>query len=123
MPYAVRESLQKDISEILNMKVIHECEVGSRSDYAYPVVVVAKRDESDSVCIDYRLMNKIKKINPEPMVTINDLFFKTANDRYFTRFDLSKGCWQMSVAEKDIKKTAFITPYGVYEFLKCALKW
>ena len=31
---------------------------------------------------------------------------------------MSKGYWQVPVAEADIAKTAFITPDGSYEFLK-----
>ena len=32
--------------------------------------------------------------------------------------DLSKRYWQISVAEEDIPKTAFVTPDGTYEFVK-----
>lgn len=41
-----------------------------------------------------------------------------AKKRFFTRIDLSKGYWQIPVAERDIPKTAFITPDGTYEFVK-----
>ena len=39
-------------------------------------------------------------------------------DKYFTRIDLSKGYWQISIPEEDIPKTAFVTPDRSYEFLK-----
>ena len=38
--------------------------------------------------------------------------------KYFTRIDLSKCYWQISLPEEDIPKTAFVTPDGAYEFLK-----
>ena len=52
--------------------------------------------------------------DPEPMPTAKHLFQKLNDDKYFTRTDLSKGYWQISIPEEDIPKTAFVT----YEFLK-----
>ena len=45
---------------------------------------------------------------------LSTLFFFS----YYSKIDLSKGYWQVPVAEADIAKTAFITPDGSYEFLK-----
>jgi len=39
-------------------------------------------------------------------------------DKYFTRIDLNKDYWQISIPEEDIPKTAFVTPDGSCEFLK-----
>ena len=36
----------------------------------------------------------------------------------FTKIDISKGYWQITISEEDIPKTAFVTPDGSYEFLK-----
>ena len=36
--------------------------------------------------------------------------------RYFSKIDLSKGYWQIPVAEEDVRKTAFVTPDGQYKF-------
>ena len=56
--------------------------------------------------------------DPEPMPTAEHLFQKLNGDKYFTRIDLSKGYWQISIPEEDIPKTTFVTPDGSYEFLK-----
>ena len=37
---------------------------------------------------------------------------------YSSKPDLSKGYWQIPIAERDIDKAAFVTPDGCYEFLK-----
>nr|KAG5695895.1 hypothetical protein BaRGS_017333 [Batillaria attramentaria] len=52
------------------------------------------------------------------MPTAEELFQKVAEDRFFSKIDMSRGYWQIKVAEKDIPKTAFITPDGQWEFLK-----
>ena len=37
--------------------------------------------------------------------------------KYLSEIDLTKGYWQIPVAPEDEYKTAFVTPYGQYEFL------
>ena len=114
VPYSMRESLKKDIADMIKMGVIRE----SDSPYASPVVVVKKKDNTNRVCVDYRKLNKLTVIDPEPMPTAEHLFQKLSGDKFFTKIDLSKGYWQITIPEEDIPKTAFVTPDGSYEFLK-----
>lgn len=114
IPYHVRESLKKDIEEMLELGVIRE----SDSAYASPVVIVQKKDGTNRICIDYGKLNKITIFDPVPMVTVEDLLSKLSQDKCFSKIDLSKGYWQIPVAIQDIPKTAFVTPDGTYEFLK-----
>ena len=78
-------------------------------------MVVKKKDFSDRICVNFR---KLNKITPEPMTTPDELFQKMSHAKYFTTLDLSKGFWQVSMNEEDIKKTALVTSDGHYEFLK-----
>ena len=110
VPYSMRELLKKDIADMIKMGVIRE----SDSPYASPVVVVKKKDNTNRVCVDYRKLNKLTVIDPEPMPTAEHLSQKLSGDKFFTQIDLSKGYWQIT----DIPKTAFVTPDGSYEFLK-----
>ena len=109
LPYATRQELKKDIREMLDLGIIRE----SKSPYASPVVIVKKSDGSNRVCVDYRKLNKLTVFDPEPMPTAEELFQKTGNDKFFSKIDLSKGYWQIKVAEEDIPKTAFVTPDGI----------
>ena len=52
------------------------------------------------------------------MPTAEHLFQKLSGDKFFSKIDLSKGYWQITIPEEDIPKTAFVTPDGSYEFLK-----
>ena len=56
--------------------------------------------------------------DPEPMPAAVDLFQKLNGDKFFSKIDLSKGYWQVTIPEVDIPKMAFVTPDGSYEFLK-----
>jgi len=114
VPYSMRESLKKDIDNMMKMGVIRE----SNSPYASLVVVVKKKDGNNRVCVDYRKLNKLTVFDPEPMPAAVDLFQKLNGDKFFLKIDLSKGYWQVTIPEAVIPKTAFVTPDGLYEFLK-----
>ena len=96
------------------MGVIREC----NSHYASQVVIVKEKHGSNRVCVDYRKLNKLTVFDPEPMPAAVDLFQKLNGDKFFSKIDLSKGYWQVTIPEVDIPKTAFVTPDGSYEFLK-----
>ena len=99
---------------MLDMGIIRR----SQSSYAAPVVIVPKPDKSNRICIDFRKLNRLTRIDPEPMVAVQDVLEKMGGDRYYSTVDLSKGYWQIPVAKEDIHKTAFVVADGTYEFLR-----
>ena len=60
------------MDSILEMKLVRP----STSPYASPIFMVKKKDGSNRVCVDFRKLNKINKIDPEPMITAEDLFHR-----------------------------------------------
>ena len=70
LPFASRNNLRGSIKEIEKMKVIRK----SDSQYASPVVVVKKKDSPDRICVDFRKLNKITLVDPEPMTKPDELF-------------------------------------------------
>ena len=46
------------------------------------------------------------------MDPMTDLMQDLSKDRFFSRFDFSKGFWQIPVAEEDVRKTTFATQDG-----------
>ena len=73
----------------------------STSPYASPIVIVKKKDGSNRICIDYRKLNKVTVADPEPIKTSEDLFQRLGKSNYFSKIDLSKGYWQIPMAEED----------------------
>ena len=114
LPYAMRENLKMEIKDMLNLGIIRE----SNSSFASPIVIVKKKDGSYRICVDYQKLNKLTGADLEPMTTAEDLFQPLGKSKYYSKIDLSKGYWQIPVADEDIEKTAFITPDGTYNFLR-----
>ena len=51
-----------------------------------------------------------------PMPHIDELLDRIGNARYITTLDLTRGYWQVPVAEDARLKTAFTTPSGLFQF-------
>ena len=114
LPYAMREELRNEVDTMLEMGVVRP----STSPYASPIVMVKKKDGSNRVCVDFRKLNKITEVDPEPMTTAEDLFRRLSGKKFLSKIDLTKGYWQIPVAPEDVHKTAFVTPDGQYEFTR-----
>ena len=114
IPYNLRESLRNDIEKMIEMGVIRK----SDSPYSSPIVIVRKKDGTNRICVDFRQINKVTEFDSEPMVKPQDIFASISEDKYFSKFDMTKGYWQIPMRERDIAKTSFVTPEGCYEFVK-----
>ena len=90
----------------------------STSCYLSPVVLVRKPDQTVRFCIDFRNINKLTVYGAEPIPNPEEIFSKLANSKYFSKIDLSKGYWQIRLTEDSKEKTAFSTPYGLFQFRK-----
>ena len=108
----MRETLNKEIDNMLAMGVIEESCVA----YESPVVMVKKPDRSTRVCIDYRKLNSATVFYPEPMPTAEEIFAKLAENQYFSKFNLSKGYWQVPILENNRDVSTFICHRGLFRF-------
>ena len=80
--------------------------------------MLKKKDGSNRVCIDFRKLNKITEVDPEPMTAEEDLCRRLSGKKYLSKIDPTKGYWQIPVAPEDVHKTAFVTPDEQYEFTR-----
>jgi hypothetical protein len=81
-----------------------------------PVIFVEKKDGTQRMCVDYRLLNEVTIKNKYPLPRIEDLFDQMRGAKVFSKIDLHSGYHQMKIRWSDIPKTAFTTRYGLYEY-------
>ena len=112
VPQAMKETIKNEVDEMLKLGVIER----SESSYGHPIVMVKKPDGSNWFCIDFRKMNQVTVFDPEPIPNPQDIFASLTGSKYFTKFDLTKGYWQLALEDKDKEKTAFLTPEGKFQF-------
>jgi ribonuclease HI len=80
------------------------------------VLFVEKKDGTQRMCVDYRSLNEVTIKNKYPLPWIEDLFDQMKGASVFSKIDLRSGYHQLKIQKSDIRKTAFRTRYGLYEY-------
>ena len=88
----------------------------SSSPYASPIVVVQKKSGEIRLCVDYRELNARTRKDAYPLPRIDESLDALSGARWFSTLDLASGYNQVPMAEPDKEKTAFCTPFGLFEF-------
>jgi hypothetical protein len=109
---SAREYLKNELENMVKMDIIEQ----SSSPWAAPILMVKKKDESLRLCIDYRLLNKVLTGNSYPLPRIDDILNSLRGKMFFTSMDMVKGFWQIALDQESQVKTAFVTPFGQYQF-------
>ena len=90
----------------------------SSSPWACPLHMVKKPDGSWRPCGDYRRLNTQTVPDRCPLPNVADFSSCLHGSRVFTKLDLTKGYYQVPMAPGDVPKTAVITPFGLFEWLR-----
>ncbi|XP_065325766.1 uncharacterized protein LOC135932296 [Pelmatolapia mariae] len=112
IPPSDYEVVKEHINQLLGAKVIRE----SSSPYASPIVLVKKKDGSPRMCVDYRQLNNKTRKDAFPLPRIEESLDALTGARWFSTMDLASGYNQVPVTEEDRPKTAFCTPFGLFEW-------
>ena len=107
-----RPIISQHIKEMLQNRVIEP----SKSPWAFPIVLVPKKDGSIRFCVDYRKLNAITVKDSYALPRIYDALASLSGNKYFSSLDMFAGYWQIPMTESDKDKTSFITSDGLYRF-------
>ncbi len=112
LPPSQYEEVKDHIRQLLEQGIISE----SCSPYSSPLVIVKKKDGNMRMCVDYRQLNLKTRKDAYPLPRIEESLDALSGAQWFSTLDLASGYNQVGVAEKDRQKTAFCTPFGLYQF-------
>ena len=73
------------------------------------------------MCVDYRKLNAVTVNDPYPLPNIEQLIDNLGASKYITTLDLTKGYHQVPINHEHREETAFVIPYGKYEYLTMPL--
>ena len=89
----------------------------STSSAGSPILFVPKPHRRGlRLCVDYRALNRITIPNRYPLPLMHELQDRVQGAQWLTKMDLKNGFHLIRMKEGDEWKTAFRTPYGLFEF-------
>ena len=123
------EWVQREIESLECAGVITK----SMSKWASPIVVVPKKSAPGEppkrrLCVDFRKVNELQQevitagktkgqISIHLLPKIDEMYAKLKGAKVFSTTDLRSGYHHIALGKSSRAKTAFVTPFGKYEFL------
>ncbi len=99
LPYRLPQAYRAEVEQELQEKLAQDIIEASHSEWAAPIVLVNKKDGGLRLCVDYRRLNGVSVSDAYPMPRIEDMFDQLGEASFITTIDLTRGCWQVPVAE------------------------
>ena len=87
----------------------------SHSEWSAPIVIVKENDGTLQLCVNYHWLNSISMIDAYSMPWIDELIDRLGRANFINTMDLIRGYWQVPVPEEAKSKTAFVTPFGLFQ--------
>ena len=129
LPLKHYEWVQREIESLECAGVITK----SMSKWASPIVIVPKKSaprepSKRRLCVDFRKVNELQQevitagktkgqISIHPLPEIDEMYAKLKGAKVFSTIDLRSKYHHIALGKSSRAKTAFVTPFGKYEFL------
>jgi len=112
IPPSQLQEVRAHLDDLMKSDIIRP----STSPYSSPIVVVRKKSGDIRLCCDYRRLNAITCRDAFPIPRVDECIDALSGAKYFSTLDLASGYHQVMMEEEDRHKTAFTTPFGLYEW-------
>ena len=113
-PQCFVEEEEKHLNKMLDAGIIEP----SVSEWISAPVLIRKKDKSLRWCVDYRALNAVTTKDVFPLPMIDECIDSLIGNTWFSKLDANSAYFQIKVNENDKRKTAFITKYGTFQFIK-----
>ena len=114
VPRPLYPEVKAYIEDLLNRGFIRK----SKSPFSSSVVCVRKKDGGMRLCIDYRELNKKTIPDRHPIPRIQEALDSLGGKSWFSVLDQGKAYHQGFIRQQSQPLTAFITPWGLYEWVR-----
>ena len=114
IPPTQLQEVREHLDTLLKKDIIRP----STSPYAAPIVIVRKKNGSIRCCCDYRRLNEITVRDAFPLPRMDECIDALSGAKFFSTLDLASGYHQVMMDEEDRHKTAFTSPFGLYEWTR-----
>ncbi|XP_059223466.1 uncharacterized protein LOC131997116 [Stomoxys calcitrans] len=91
----IKMLLKHELEQMLLKSIITEIE----SSWAFPVVLIPKKDNKIRLCVDYRRLNAITTTDTYPLPMMDDFLHTAKTTPFMSTLNLRSGYWQIKVAE------------------------
>lgn len=108
------KSAKAEFESLLNQGIIRP----SSSNWSSALHIVPKKTGEIRPCGDYRALNSRTLEDRYPVPNIQEFTSQLSGSTVFSRIDLVKAFHQIPVHPDDIPKTAIITPFGLFEYVR-----
>ena len=129
LPLKHYDWVQQEIESLEQAGIITQ----SVSPWASPIVVIPKKSAPGKaprrrMCIDFHAINALQpkvvkadskakgNLTLHPLPNIDQLYAKLRGAKVYTTLDLRSGYYHIKLGKGSHAKTAFVTPFGKYEF-------
>ena len=112
----INPMMEGKLREQLNIWLKQEVVQPSSSPWSFPLIAIPKKNGKTRWVIDYRCLNEITIKDSFPLPNIEDNLARLADSQIFSGIDGAGAFYVIPIRKEDRPKTAFSTPWGLFEF-------
>jgi hypothetical protein len=112
----INPGLEKNLKEQLDTWIQHDVIEPSSSPWSFAMVAAPKKGGAIHWCIEYRLLNKVTSNDSISLPGIENNLARLSGSSVFSGVDGAGTYHCVGVHKADRPKTAFSTPFGLWQF-------